>query len=176
MYWGGNNERLARSTLCRSRTLEFDFDVALVLCTGRSDQGREVDSTCMPRMERFDRQESGARGAEASATRPDRRLRLGGEALGGAVDGAVQEVQNDALAEAALADLEGLARRSESFFRRRTPGRKDVHPAGVELEAVSRPRPPGRRRGRGCRARGSRTQARRRPGGAAGGGAATATA
>ena len=60
----------------------------------------------------------------------------GGEALGaGAVAGPVPEVEDDALAEAALADLEGLAEQLGDLLQQQHAGGEDLHPARIELEA-----------------------------------------
>src|SRR6202000_2053988 len=64
------------------------------------------------------------------------RKRLGREALGAAaVGGPVEEVQDDALAEAALADLEGLAEELGDLLQEQDAGGEDADATGVELEA-----------------------------------------
>src|SRR5829696_8465113 len=73
----------------------------------------------------------------APATSPHRRIRLSRDALGGAVDTAVEEVEDDSLARAALADLQGLAKQVGELLQEQDPGGKDADPGGVELEAAA---------------------------------------
>src|SRR6201996_1486328 len=62
---------------------------------------------------------------------------LRGEALGGdaGAGAAGEEIEDDALAEAALADLEGLAEQLGGLLEEEDAGGEDADAAGVELEA-----------------------------------------
>ena len=108
--------------------------------------------------------------ASGRGTRPPRELRtakpraLAGRAVGAV---AVEEVEDDPLAEAALADLQGLAEQLGDLLQEEDAGGEDADPARVELEASGDVG--GRVAGEDAdrRAPGSRTRAPRRPGGAA---------
>src|SRR5436190_3430577 len=59
-----------------------------------------------------------------------------GQDLWGAVCGAVQEVEDDALSEAALADLQRLAEKLGELLEQEDAAGQDANPARVELEAL----------------------------------------
>ena len=88
----------------------------------------------------------------------------GGDGARGPVGRAVQQLEDDALAEPALADLERLAEQLRKLLEQQHAGGQDANAPRIELEALGDLAGSGRRSGPGSPAPGSRTRAPRRRG------------